>query len=238
MARLAAGDIVWLWENAASQEPLERALTILSAASPGTPHQELARLPIGDRDARLFAVREHTFGPAARGVVVCERCDARVEFALDLPALRVERAGTAAGEVDAEGWALRFRAANSEDLAAATRAADPRRALAARCLIEASRGGIAVADPELPSEALSRLATAMAERDPQAEVLLDYACPACGQRGQTLFDIAEFLWEEIRAQARRLLIEVATLARAYGWCESDILALSPARRRAYLELAS
>jgi hypothetical protein len=32
-------------------------------------------------------------------------------------------------------------------------------------------------------------------------------------------------------------MEVDALARAYGWREADILALSPARRAAYLELA-
>jgi hypothetical protein len=56
--------------------------------------------------------------------------------------------------------------------------------------------------------------------------------------GQTLFDIGRYLWEELRAQAVRLLHEVHTLARFYGWREADILALSAARRHAYLELAA
>jgi hypothetical protein len=49
-------------------------------------------------------------------------------------------------------------------------------------------------------------------------------------------DPAEFLWAAAEAQARRLLLEVDALARAYGWREPDVLALPPARRRAYLEL--
>jgi hypothetical protein len=69
-------------------------------------------------------------------------------------------------------------------------------------------------------------------------MLLDFICPVCGHAGQTLFDIAGYLWEEIRTQAQRLLHEVHALARAYGWREGDILALSAARRRAYLEMAT
>jgi hypothetical protein len=53
-----------------------------------------------------------------------------------------------------------------------------------------------------------------------------------------MFDIGAFLWEEIAAQARRLLREVHTLARAYGWREADILVMSAARRQAYLEMVS
>jgi hypothetical protein len=36
--------------------------------------------------------------------------------------------------------------------------------------------------------------------------------------------------------ARSLLAEVHSLARAYGWTESEILALSPQRRSTYLEM--
>ncbi len=237
MAYLSASDILRVWEAASSQEPVDRALTILAAVSSGASRDALARLPIGDRDARLLDVRAGTFGPRATGVVACAGCAERVEFALDLSALRLARPGTAEGEIDADGWMLRFRAPNSEDLMAIAGASDPRRALAGRCIIEARQSGATVADPDLPSDAVARLAAAMAEHDPQAEVLLEYVCPACGQPGRTLFDIAAFLWEEIRAQAQRLLMEVATLARAYGWREADILGMSAARRLAYLELA-
>jgi hypothetical protein len=237
MPPLSAGEILGLWEAAAYQAPLDRALTILAAASPGTPREELARLPIGERDARLLDVRERTFGPAARGVAACEGCAERVEFALDLPALRIRQTGAGAGAVATDGWTLRFRVPNSEDLAAATGSADPRGVLVRRCLTEALRDGRAAGDPDLPGETVAQLAAAMAEQDPQAEVLLDYRCPACGRQGRILFDIVEFLWDEVRAQARRLLVEVSALARAYGWREADILAMSAMRRRAYLELA-
>ena len=76
----------------------------------------------------------------------------------------------------------------------------------------------------------------MAAADPQADVELALSCPACGHAWPAAFDIASFLWTEVDAWARVLLHEIHALASAYGWREADILALSPRRRRAYLEL--
>ena len=40
----------------------------------------------------------------------------------------------------------------------------------------------------------------------------------------------------MEGRAKRLLMDVHLLARAYGWSEAEVLALSPARRRFYLEM--
>jgi hypothetical protein len=45
-----------------------------------------------------------------------------------------------------------------------------------------------------------------------------------------------YLWAEVHSWALRTLHEVNVLASAYGWRESDILALSQWRRQAYLEM--
>ncbi len=82
------------------------------------------------------------------------------------------------------------------------------------------------------------MAACIAEHDPQAELLLDLQCPACGARWQLVLDIVAFLWEELCSSAAGLLGEVDTLARAYAWSEREILALSPTRRRLYVEMAS
>jgi hypothetical protein len=67
-------------------------------------------------------------------------------------------------------------------------------------------------------------------------VQLSLTCPDCDARWDAPLDIASFLWSEVQAWALRTLADVHTLARAYGWAEADILALSPPRRQAYLEL--
>ncbi len=244
MAPLSAQDILRIWEAGVTQEPVGRALAILAAASPGTPREALAALPVGRRDVRLLELRERTFGPTLNGVSSCPRCAGRIEFTLKVADLHA-RVGPgvedAEGEVRLDDWSLRYHLPTSSDLAAAAVYGDPcaaRRILAGRCILEARRGGAPMDAGDVPPEAISRMAEGMAEHDPSAEVLLDFICPACGHAGQTLFDIGDYLWEEIRAQALRLLHEVHTLARAYGWREADILSLSAARRRAYLEMVT
>ena len=46
----------------------------------------------------------------------------------------------------------------------------------------------------------------------------------------------DVLWSELQSRAERLLLDVDALARAYGWTEPEILALSSTRRAAYLQL--
>ena len=89
---------------------------------------------------------------------------------------------------------------------------------------------------ELPDAVMEAVTNRMAQADPQADVQLAIRCPNCGHQWEAPFDIGSFLWTEIHACAMRLLREIHALASAYGWREADILALSPRRRQAYLEL--
>jgi hypothetical protein len=90
---------------------------------------------------------------------------------------------------------------------------------------------------EVPDQILDAVEQRMAQLDPQAEVCLDLSCPECDHRWQMNFDIANFVWSQVVATARRVLREVDLLARTYGWSEDHVLALSPFRRQAYLDLA-
>ena len=90
---------------------------------------------------------------------------------------------------------------------------------------------------DLPESVLDQAASLIAERDPQADLAIELRCPSCAEVWRMPFDIASFFLEEIGSEAQRLLLEVATLARAYGWREADILAMSPARRQLYLHMA-
>jgi hypothetical protein len=49
-------------------------------------------------------------------------------------------------------------------------------------------------------------------------------------------DPGALLWDDVQAYARGVLGQVHSLARAYGWTESEVLSLSPRRRAAYLEM--
>jgi hypothetical protein len=243
-AGLSAGDLLRLWEVGAAQHPLDRALTILAAAEPDQARRELARLPSGRRDARLLGVYARTFGSHIAGQGRCPKCEGRVEFSLDaheLLSVSAGEVGEAPLEEASEGFAVMYRLPDSYDLAAIAQLSDvaeARQTLLQRCILQATRDGAEVDPDQAPDGVVARVVEQMATHDPLAEIELALACPTCGQRWQLFFDIASFLWLKIEMRARRLLREVHTLARAYGWREADILALSPGRRQAYLEMVS
>ena len=139
--------------------------------------------------------------------------------------------------VQADRFRVRFRPLNSDDLAAAGGAGDVaamRRTLLDRAILEVVVDGCPASVTDLPEEAIDEIGRQLAQRD-GAELLLDLQCAACGHEWQETFDILSFFWSELSRYAKRLLQEVHTLAWAYGWSESEILAMSAARRRVYLE---
>ncbi|MEL7046258.1 MAG: phage baseplate protein, partial [Pseudomonadota bacterium] len=71
--------------------------------------------------------------------------------------------------------------------------------------------------------------------DPQGNVELDITCPSCAEQWQSPFDIVAYLWSELEAWGQRLLGDIHALASAYGWTEAEVLAVTPWRRRQYLE---
>ena len=243
MRPLSAHDLLSVWEVGEDQHPLDRALTILAVACPELTWDELAMLSIGQRDARLLALREQTYGPRLEGFVECPRCAESLEFDVTVTDLRAAEpdAGEEALELVTNGFELRFRLPNSQDLAAVLGCRDPgaaRDLLVQRCVLAARRGETSISSSELPNDAVAKLSQQMSEHDPQAEVRMDLHCPTCDHRWQALFDIVAFFWAELAAQAKRLLREVHALARAYGWREADILRMSARRRQSYLEMAT
>lgn len=243
MRALTGQELLSVWESGRRQHLLDRALTLLGAAMPGRSRRELAALSIGTRDALLISVYERSYGRKLSGSTDCPSCREAIEFSLDTSAVRVpggamDRA-SAFGEVSCGGVVLRFRAPTSADLAAVAGCRDlvaARRQLAGRCVLASSSGGQAhpLSPNELSEEQLAAVAAKLADLDPQAEILIGLACPSCKNTFELLFDIAAFLWERIVASSRRLLTEIHTLARAYGWREADILLLSAERRQSYL----
>jgi hypothetical protein len=87
----------------------------------------------------------------------------------------------------------------------------------------------------VPADLLAQAEARVAVREAAADIAIDLACPACTQHWTEGLDIGAHLWLELEAAAQRLLHEVVVLAKSFGWAERDILALPPARRRAYLQ---
>ncbi len=234
MAGFSTSEIVSIWERGVGEHLVERTLVLVGAACPSLGAEQLAALPIGRRDALLLHLRENLFGPAATATATCPRCGEGLEFTVRTTDLAVDAPTERDGpfELAREGLTLKFRLPDSRDLrviAACRDVETARLMLAERCVLESSG--------RLSEEVVEELAARMAESDPMADISLLLDCATCGHAWGVMFDIASFLWRELDARVRQLLGEVHTLARAYGWSEAEILALSAGRRRCYLEMA-
>ena len=239
MRALLAPDIVRMWEAGRDQRPLERAISLLAAAGGEASREELAALSVSRRDARLLELRRQVFGDTLQAFAECPQCAGRLEIRFAAGAIQTGEEAPSTLELESHGVTVRFRLPTSADVMEAITAGEigvARQTLFERCVLEARKGGAALAPNELPKEVTEEMDRRMAASDPAAEVLLDLRCPFCAHSWPALFDIASFFWTEISAQARRLLHEVDALARAYGWGEAEILGLSAMRRQAYLEL--
>jgi len=234
---LSAPDIVKIWEWGQDKHPIDRALRLLALACPELTHEQLRLLTVGQRNTRLLALREQTFGPNLCGFAECTRCGTPLEFSIAASAIRQPEPVEQTYSLKIDGLEIRFRLLNSEDLAAIVGLTDAdvaRLRLIERCLVETKQKGQTLALSNLPEPVLAALIDAVTERDPQAETRFQLTCAACDHGWSALFDIASFFWTELSARAQRHLFEVQALAHAYGWREADILAMSDARRGFYL----
>lgn len=249
MGPLSASQLLNIWEYGFAQPAWQRALSLLAAALPDSSPEGLASLPLGRRDAYLLSLRESLFGPHLTSLANCPACGERLELTFDVADILAEglpasNEGPGGGQEAAlslmvDDTRVTFRLPNSLDLAEIAGLRTPQQArlrLLERCLLSAEEKGTARTAAQLPEKVTAAIAERMAAADPQGDVQIALTCPACAHQWQVAFDILSFLWAEINAWAQRILREIHLLARAYGWREADILALSPARRALYLQM--
>lgn len=194
--------------------------------------------PLGARMRDLLGLRVASFGPVLEAVADCPGCGEVLDVTLDLRDLLGHPlpADTPCAIRD-EGFEALIRAPRPADLDAAAGTADPARALFEACILAATRDDRPIAAAALPDSLRAAAAEALAARDPLTEVSLGLTCPACGTASSVGLAAEAVLAQDIAEAAPRLLAEVARLACAFGWTEQAILAMTPARRRAYLALA-
>lgn len=243
----SAAELLAVWERAQAQPITTRALMLLEAASPGKSREDLAQLSVGQRDARLLALRELLFGPQLTGLMCCPRCRQHLEIDIECADIKVDRdQPDHVLSTSSDGYVARFRLPNSNDLNAIAESDDCRgdefatvRELLSRCVFELRRKGRRQKIESArawPPALIDAIAAEMERADPQANVQLHLDCVDCGHRWWTTFDIVPFLWTEIDNLAWGLLYEVCALAQAFGWREDDILKMSAHRRQLYRQM--
>ena len=242
-----AADLLNVWESARGLRPFERSLALLALVAD---EADIATWSLGKRDSYLLTLRERLFGAHLSSVTSCPNCASRLEMDFSVGDIRAPFAQDEASELQIEtttgSLILRLRPIQVQDIEAV--ASNPQaETLLKRCLVEVHSDDMSLTsvnlsgvnlsgDLNLPTEVSTVIAAHLAELDPQADVQLSLRCADCGHSWTTPFDIGIYLWREVESWAMRLLREVHTLAWAYGWSESEILALSPQRRQAYLEM--
>ena len=229
---LSSDSLLSVWEQGVRRHPLDRGLLLFALASPETAAEQLADLPLSRRNAALMTLYEASFGAQLAGWVDCPACGERMEFATDTSSFPRP---AATGPDLVEVGALRFRLPASRDLARLSDLSDSEAAARQLLLACAESPEALPEEKEALTALLDEVETAIEEAAPWTDITVAVRCPTCAHEHAATLDIANLLWEEISNRARGLLDDVHVLARTYGWSESEILALSDARRAAYLE---
>jgi hypothetical protein len=244
MPRPTVDILLAAWERGkAEPQPIGRTLALLGIACADLSPSAMTELSIGARDTLLASLREELFGGKVDALAVCPGCKQRVGLSFQLSDICAHEDPQSSGLL-AVSWGqyeVEFRLPNSRDLLALNGQDDlesKRKRLLERIVLQAQTMGRPVAATDLPEEMIAIMESEIEGADRGAEVSLKLRCESCGHEWIALFDIAAFLWQELDASVVRLLWDVHTLARAYAWSESDILAMTPFRRNAYLEMLS
>ncbi len=192
--------------------------------------------PVGARTAallRLVAVTEARDQIALSARCNAAACDEAFEFELPL------RGGLPGGEADAapiqlrlsDSRALTMRRPTGEDLRRWRTAQPASRVQALRVMLDSL-----VLAGEVEPDDEAALSASIAALDPLVDFTVACRCPACGTPNEVAVDLETLALARLVARQRALLHEVHRFAMHYGWSESEVLAVPPARRARYLAL--
>ena len=231
------------WERGRDARSVSgRALALLRAALPEVEPEQLGDLSLGQRDALLLRLREISYGREIPGSSSCPKCNAPLQFALDTRAYEVDQVLERRFHPETlvvDDHEVLFRVPTSQDFEMMSRAGSVEQAramLLERCILGARHNGASIAPGDLPEAVVEKVGDRMEELDPLADLPLEIECARCGHGWRILLDPGVMLWQEVDTLARRLLYEVHLLASTYSWHESEILSMSAARRRYYIDL--
>lgn len=240
MHTLSAATLLDAWEAGLSMDSHNRALLLLSITLPEADERQMGTFSMGERDYHLFQLRQMLFGSRLVNVAQCPHCQERLEWESDC----VDLCGTGMDKYPPEyplvvqdgGLQVHFRLPGIQEVAWLQQQGimEPQ-SLLQQCVMAAfDTDGETLTVAQLPDSSLQALSSAMVTADPLARIDISLTCPACGHQWLAVFDVASFLWAEIQAWAERTLRSVHVLAKAYGWAEAEILAMTPTRRQLYL----
>jgi len=241
MNHLADKDVLSIWEYGYRLSWTGRALLILTVSYPDAAPEELAALSVGKRDELLLGIYDRLFGSVIESMATCPHCSELLETQFSVSDVLGSQPPNQQESVffEHEDYLLQIRPVNSLDVTSlGMRSADVdvQTWLIERCVEQAHYQDEPIAVSALPTRILEQVEAVLAEIDPLADIRVALNCPACEETYAFVFDIVPILWNKIVEYSRRLMLEIHTLARFYGWSEQEVLSLSGHRRRMYLEM--
>lgn len=244
MKALSTIELFSIWEENMEQPLLSKTITLLQAACAVNDNLTIAKLSIGERDARLFLLREWMFGNRMYHTTNCPVCTEKVEWETRANAMRIQELddsfSTRIFELSSQDFYIKYRLVNSLDIIQLLKQKialeEANGNLLKCCMLDIKKQGKSYSIDKLPAALVVSIEEEMAQKDPQADLQLQVSCPACNHEWTVGFDIMHFFWTEIHNWAQRLMQEVFLLARFFNWSEKDILNMSPRRRQLYLQM--
>lgn len=227
----------------------ERALPLPGAAREALLAHDDAAAPaatVGSQRLRLIERLHQRVGARFPLTSRCPACGEDAAFAVDsaalLDALTPVSDAPTEHALDHDGWRVRFRLPAPHEIEVGEHGLDADadafvQRLLECCVIDVRDHGALCAVSALPEPVLAALSLRMDALDPAAHIGFELDCPACQHHWTAPFDPGRALWSLLQRDAERLLLDIDDLAQRYGWSEHQILALTPTRRQAYLQLA-
>jgi hypothetical protein len=242
MVAAYAAEILQLWEDNRERDPLSRSVALSATADPMLPFAATAALAIGERNLRMLHLRQRWTADDFEITAQCPNCQSQLEFTVN-PSRLIDAAEQQTARprtpVTVGDTTIHWRALTTRDLmAAASQAPDAEqagRALVDRCIEEVTESGVVQTNHEPSDAERNALAEAIEAADPLCDVRFELGCVECKSPVTAGLSLTDTVWSELERKARSLVSEVHQLAAAYGWTESECLALSPQRRASYLE---
>ena len=234
MRALQGETLLTAWERCGQQQGLTRSLGLLLVAQAGGDSEEVAELPLAERNGLLLQLRAISFGTKLEGYCVCQECGAKLEFEMDCRELlkqQIPGQGQVWQESECE---YRIRPATTNDLLNCLNAENQREA---KSILLKRTVTMLHQDPDSAyTEPRPDWIARFEAVNASAEIRLEVRCTECEALSAVDLDIAEFLSTETMVAGKRLLADIHTLASTYGWSESAIAGMSNVRRQAYLSM--
>lgn len=237
---MSTADPGWLlraWEAGRSASPAARGAVLCEAAGVAPTLDAALDLSLDELSAALARMYRREFGSTAQGMLTCDGCGEVLDVEVPL-GLLADAAATEPQTVltTPSGRAVRLRVPSTRDVLEVRERDDVVTALVERCVSDAAPTVTSSVAAPLDSADLAAVDAQLQALAGAAAVTVSAVCPSCGTQLAAPVDVADFVWERVQQHAPALLADIADLARAFGWTEDEILALSPARRAAYLAL--